>query len=248
MLNSKYHCHMPRKFTCIIVDDEPPAVRILQKYVDQLPDLDCVAVSNNSLEALQLVELHKPDLLFLDIQMPQLTGIQLSTLLKDKVRIIFTTAYSQFALEGYELNVVDYLLKPISFDRFIAAFEKLKKQFQVVENKEAEVQSPDYFFVKTDGKNRFTKVKLADICYLESVKNYVILHTKEDQIVTYNTLKYYEENLPKTQFVKIHKSFLVAVQKIEKTDTNEVYVLGKELPLGDTYKNDFFEQINKRVL
>jgi len=239
---------MHKKFTCIIVDDEPPAVRILQKYVDQLSDLECIATTNSALEALQLVELHKPDLLFLDIQMPQLTGIQLSTLLKDKVKIIFTTAYSQFALEGYELNVVDYLLKPISFDRFIRAFEKLKKQSHFVENNETEVQSVDYFFVKTDGKNRFTKVKLADICYLESVKNYVILHTDNEQIVTYNTLKYYEESLPKRQFVKIHKSFLVAVQKIEKTDTNEVYILGKELPLGDTYKNDFFEHINKRVL
>lgn len=239
---------MIKKLTCIIVDDEPPAVRILQKYVDQLVDLDYVAVTNNSIEALLLVDLHKPDILFLDIQMPQLTGIQLSTLLKDKVKIIFTTAYPQFALEGYALNVVDYLLKPISFDRFITAFEKVKKQCQLIESNDSSILSDDSFFVKTDGKNRFTKIRLRDICYLESVKNYVILYTQQEQIVTYNTLKYYEENLPKHQFIKIHKSFLVSLSMIEKTDTNEVYVLGKELPLGDTYKSDFFDRINKRLL
>lgn len=230
------------------MDDEPPAIRILQKYVEQLPDLQCVATTHHSIEALEMVEFHKPDILFLDIQMPQLTGIQLSILLKDKVKIIFTTAYAQFALEGYTLNIVDYLLKPISFDRFFSAVEKMKKQLQLTESKDNSTEFGDSFFVKTDGKNRFTKVELNDICYLESVKNYVILYTETAQIVTYNTLKYYEENLPQYKFIKIHKSFLVSLSKIEKTDTNAVYVLGKELPLGDTYKNDFFERINKHLL
>ncbi|MDM1071440.1 response regulator transcription factor [Empedobacter brevis] len=239
---------MNKRLSCIIVDDEPPAIRILQKYTEQLSDLECVAVTNKAIETLELVNKYNPDILFLDIQMPELTGIQLSTLLKGKVNIIFTTAYSQFALEGYELNVTDYLLKPISFDRFIQAVEKVRQQVQFSSKNESSTESDGYFFVKTDGKNRFKKIKLSDICYLESIKNYVILHTETEQIVTYNTLKYYEENLPESQFVKIHKSFLVSFHKIEKTDTNEIWILGKGLSLGETYKNLFFEKINHRLL
>ena len=239
---------MSKTLSCIIVDDEPPAVRILQKYTEQLPELECVATTNKAIEALQLVNKYNPDILFLDIQMPELTGIQLSTLLKGKVNIVFTTAYAQFALEGFELNVMDYLLKPISFDRFIKAVEKVKNQIQPDESKGSSMEDDDFFFVKTDGKNRFKKIWLSEIFYLESIKNYVVLHTKTEQITTYNTLKYYEENLPENQFVKIHKSFLVSLNKIEKTDTNSVWVLDQELPLGDTYRNGFFEKVNKRLL
>ncbi len=239
---------MNKILSCIIVDDEPPAVRILQKYTEQLPNLECVGTTNKAIEALQLVDKHKPDILFLDVQMPELTGIQLSTLLKGKINIIFTTAYAQFALEGYELNVIDYLLKPISFDRFIQAVEKVRNQIQSSENRDNSTEADDFFFVKTDGRNRFKKIRISEIFYLESIKNYVILHTQMEQIMTYNTLKYFEENLPESQFVKIHKSFLVSLDKIEKTDTDSVWVLGKELPVGNTYKNTFFEKINKRLL
>lgn len=239
---------MNKNLTCIIVDDEPPAIRILQKYAEQLPDLECLATTQKSIEALQLVETLKPDILFLDIQMPELTGIQLSTLLKDKVKIIFTTAYAQFALEGFELNVVDYLLKPISFDRFIKSVEKVRNQTQATEIKTKQNDEDEFFFVKTDGKNRFRKLYLKEINYLESIKNYVVIHTENDEIITYNTLKYFEENLPESQFVKIHKSYLVSLNKIEKTDTSEVWISGKNLPLGDTFKTAFFERINQRTL
>ncbi|SMC45917.1 LytR/AlgR family response regulator transcription factor [Moheibacter sediminis] len=238
---------MSKILSCIIVDDEPPAVRVLQKYAEQLPDLNCIAASNNSIEALQLIQELKPDVLFLDIQMPELTGIQLSTLLKDKVYIIFTTAYAQFALDGFELNAVDYLLKPISFNRFIQSVEKVKTRIQKPENNVWGIEA-DFFFVKTDGKNRFKKIKLDDVFYLESIKNYVVIHLGNEEIVTYNTLKYFEESLPENQFVKIHKSYLISMNKIEKTDTNEVWISDKNLPLGDTYKNEFFDRINKRVL
>jgi len=159
-----------KKLTCIIVDDEPPAIRIIQKYTDQLPDMECLATTTKSIEALQLVELYKPDVLFLDIQMPGLTGIQLSTLLKGKVHIVFTTAYAQFALDGYELNVSDYLLKPISFDRFIQSVEKVKKLINSSDTSSDKPQAEDFFFVKTDGKNRFKKIRLSEIYYLESIK------------------------------------------------------------------------------
>lgn len=239
---------MKHPLTCIIVDDEPPAIRILKKYSEQLPDLNCVATTTNSIEVLQLVAEHQPDILFLDIQMPGLTGLQLSKLLKGQTKIILTTAYSQFAMESYELEVSDYLLKPISFDRFIKAVEKIKKQIYHHSKDKSQSTEEEFFFVKTDGKNRFKKIKIDDIYYLESVKNYVVFQLKNEQVVTYNTLKYFEENLPQNKFIKIHKSYLVSLNKVEKTDTNSVWVLDKELPLGNTYKQAFFERIDRKLI
>lgn len=238
---------MSQHLTCIIVDDEPPAIRLLQKYTEQLQGIECIASSTRAVEALALIEQHKPDVVFLDIQMPDLTGIQLSAIIKDKVKIIFTTAYPQFAVEGFELNAIDYLLKPIPFNRFIAAVEKLRGQSidpGAVKPPE-EDKAGEYFFVKTDGKNRYQRIEIKDIYYIESIKNYIIIHTIPEQVVTYNTLKYFEENLPAKLFIKIHKSFIVALGKIQKTDSNEVWVSGKSLPLGDTYRNEFFERIAK---
>jgi DNA-binding LytR/AlgR family response regulator len=235
---------MSKPITCIIVDDEPPAIRLLQKYTEQLQGIACVATCTRAVEALALIEQHKPDVVFLDIQMPDLTGIQLSAIIKDKVKIIFTTAYPQFAVEGFEVNAVDYLLKPIPFNRFITAVEKVRKQN--TENtavKPPAEHTEEYFFVKTDGKNRLQRIEFKDVNYIESIKNYIVLHTGGGQVVTYNTLKYFEENLPTKFFIKIHKSFIVAIGKIEKTDNAEIWVSGKSLPLGDTYRNEFFERI-----
>jgi DNA-binding LytR/AlgR family response regulator len=235
---------MSNPITCIIVDDEPPAIRLLQKYTEQLQGIECVATCTRAVEVLQLIELHNPDVIFLDIQMPDLTGIQLSAIIKDRVKIIFTTAYPQFAIDGFEVNAIDYLLKPIPFNRFITAVEKVRKQ-----NTEATAVKPpaenkeEFFFVKTDGKNRLQRIEINDINYIESIKNYIVLHTGSEQVVTYNTLKYFEENLPPNIFIKIHKSFIVAIGKIEKTDNAEVWVSGKSLPLGDTYRNEFFAKI-----
>ena len=238
---------MSNTITCIIVDDEPPAIRLLQKYTEQLQGIECVSTCTRAVEALALIEQHKPDVVFLDIQMPDLTGIQLSAIIKDKVKIVFTTAYPQFAIEGFEMNAVDYLLKPIPFNRFIAAVEKVRKQ-----NTEpaalklpADNATDEYFFVKTDRKNRYQRIGMKDIRYIESIKNYIVLHTSTEQVVTYNTLKYFEENLPNNLFIKIHKSFIIAIGKIEKTDNNEVWINGKCLPLGDTYRNDFFSRIEQ---
>ncbi|MXN90501.1 response regulator [Flavobacterium sp. Sd200] len=238
---------MSRQLTCIIVDDEPPAIRLLQKYTEQLQGIECIGTCTRAVEALVLIEEHKPDVVFLDIQMPDLTGIQLSAIIKDKVKIVFTTAYPQFAIEGFEMNAVDYLLKPIPFNRFIAAVEKIHKQSTepAAVKLTADNTTDSYFFVKTDGKNRYQRIEIKDINYLESIKNYIVLHTTSEQVVTYNTLKYFEENLPDNQFIKIHKSFIVAIGKIERTDNNEVRVSGKSLPLGDTFKNVFFERIER---
>ncbi|WP_417363764.1 LytR/AlgR family response regulator transcription factor [Galbibacter sp.] len=238
---------MSKQLTCIIVDDEPPAIRILEKYAEQLTGIGCIASTRNSLEALQLIERHQPDIAFLDIQMPGLTGIQLFKLINNNIKVIFTTAYTQFAINTFELDAADCTLKPISFDHFIAAVEKVKKQ-EKTPYPSTHATEDDFFFVKTDRMNRSKRVRITDVYYLESIKNYVVLHTENEQIVTYNTLKYFEENLSATLFIKIHKSFMVALNKVEKTDTNQVWVFQKNLPLGDTYKNAFFEKINQKKL
>jgi hypothetical protein len=239
---------MQKPITCIIVDDEPPAIRLLQKYVEQLPGLECIGTATRAVEALHLIEQQLPDIVFLDIQMPDLTGLQLSALIKGKVKVVFTTAYPQFAVEGFEQDAVDYLLKPVAFNRFIGAVEKVRKILDSSKPKPvAEVQE-DYFFIKTDGKNRYKRVLINAIYYIESIKNYVVIHTSEEQVITYNTLKHFEEHLPEDRFVKIHKSYMVALGKIEKTDTNEVWVLNKSLPLGDTYKSDFFKRVQQFLL
>lgn len=234
-------------FSCIIIDDEPPAIRVLEKFVGLAKELKLLATSSKPVEALDLINQHEPDIIFLDIQMPNLTGLEVSKLINYKASIIFTTAYAQFAVEGFELNAIDYLLKPIAFPRFLEAIEKVKQK-KAYANQSTSSTQDKYFFIKTDGKNKFSKVRLSDILYLESIKNYVVIHTQKEQLVTYSTLKKIQESLPAQDFIKIHKSFIVALAKIEKTASYSLWVGKKELPLGDTFKTAFFEKINQKKL
>lgn len=226
------------KLKCIIVDDEPPAIRLLEGYVAKTDLLEKTAVFTDSLKALEYLNQNQVDVVFLDIQMPQLTGIQLSKIISKNISIIFTTAYPNFALEGFELNAKDYLLKPIAFERFCQAISKLKQP--VVQ--EQEKTAPDFLFVKTDGKNKFSKVNLSDILYIESLQNYVCLHTNHEKIITYTSLKNILSALP-DEFLQIHKSYVISLKQISSTDSFSVFVGNKELPIGSTFKTSFFERI-----
>ena len=232
---------------CLIVDDEPPAIRLLEKYVAKIPFLELVGTSTSSLQALSILEQETIDLVFLDIQMPELTGLQLSKIIKGKTKIIFTTAYSQFALDSYDVNAVDYLLKPFEFERF---YEAVKKVATTSVSPIAEVpkNTSEYLFVKTDGKNNFEKIEVKDILYIEALRNYVVIHLVANQIITNNTLKNIEELLPKSEFVKTHKSFIVALRHITKTDSLSVYINSIDIPIGDTYKKELFELIQHKKL
>ncbi|MBF7091002.1 response regulator transcription factor [Flavobacterium sp. ALJ2] len=233
-------------FKCIIVDDEPPATRILKNYIEKVFFLEEIGVFNDSLKALEFLNLNKVDVIFLDIQMPQLTGLQLSRIISKDVRIIFTTAYPDFALEGYELNAVDYLLKPIAFERFYQAVSKLNSDYKT-EHTNTNTAS-QFVFIKTDGKNKFKKILLNDILYLESLQNYVCIHTAKQQIITHSSLKNIIESLPQNDFIQIHKSYVVAFKQIESTDSLSVFVNTKELPIGATFKDAFFERIDKNKI
>lgn len=230
---------------CIIVDDEPPAIRLLEKFVAKVDFLELQSTFTSPLEALQYIESNNIDVVFLDIQMPEISGIQLTKLLTKGTKIIFTTAYAQFALDSYDLGAVDYLLKPISFERFYKAIMKLKVQ----DNERIEVENkPSFFFVKKEGKNSFIKVFLRDVLYVESLKNYISIQLHNERIVTYNTLKSFKESLPQNEFIQIHKSFVVAIPHIHKIDNDSIWINEKELPLGNTFRKAFFDKIGQNKL
>lgn len=236
-----------KQIRCIIVDDEPPAIRLLKSYVEKMPSLELVLTTTKALEALQTINEGKVDLLFLDIQMPDLTGLQLSKLIDKNVSVIFTTAYPQFAIESYEVNAVDYLLKPISFERFYKAVLKVEQQ-QLSHDRIVTKHEDEFLFVKTDGKNNFEKIRYRDIMYVESIKNYVAIHLSDRQIITYNSLKATLAQLSSEDFVQIHKSYIVSLHRIDKTDSFSVSIGKNTLPIGETYKQSFFELINRRKL
>ncbi|GGG39939.1 DNA-binding response regulator [Dokdonia pacifica] len=233
-----------KKYRCLIVDDEPPAIRLLENYISKVSFLEKVGSTTSALEALQIIESQEIDLVFLDIQMPELSGIQVSKIVKGKTKIIFTTAYPQFAIESYDLHAIDYLLKPSEFERFYEAVLKIRKN----ETPKEVTTNDTFLFVKTDGKNNYEKVYQNEICYIEGLKNYVAVHLLDKVVITYNTLKHIEESLGNSHFVKVHKSYIVAIKHIIKTDSITVYIKEKALPIGDTYKKNFFEKIESYKL
>jgi two-component system LytT family response regulator len=246
---------------CIAVDDEPLALDIIEDYISKVPFLELVKRTENAIEALQLVQAGGIDLVFLDIQMPDLTGIQFLKIANNKASYILTTAYSQYALESYDLNVSDYLLKPIAFDRFYKAVEKVFNQHKKNEEPVAAVPVPvvtpapavvaqqtvqDFIFVKTEHK--IQKIELADILYIEGLKDYISIFTKGERIITLQNMKKMEETLPHSQFIRVHKSYIIALDKIESIERSRITICSKIIPIGDTYRDEFFKHIeNKNI-
>ncbi|MEQ8925802.1 MAG: LytTR family DNA-binding domain-containing protein [Fulvivirga sp.] len=234
------------KVKCIIVDDEPLAIEIIESYLERLNDFVVIATCNNALKAFEIVQKEKVDLIFLDIQMPKLTGIDFIKTLKDPPKIILTTAYRDYAIESYELDVVDYLLKPISFDRFLVAVQKIYNG-NVQENDLTHLDIKDsdaYIYLKADKK--MVKVMLDDILYIESLKDYIRVKTKEKDVISHQKISYLEEKLPEEYFMRIHRSFIVPIQKITSYSASSIEVPGHEVPIGRLYKNDVLEKLGKR--
>lgn len=236
----------------IIVDDEPLAQDILETFVDKIPSLQLVKKCNNAIEAFDVLKHEDIDLMFLDIQMPQLTGIEFLKSLKQPPMVIFTTAYDNYALEGYELNVIDYLLKPISLERFMKAVNKAQNQYELLKSgASAEAPVPeadpsDFIFVKADKK--LVKVKYSEIKYIEGLKDYVIIRTDTGRVITLQTMKSLEEKLPANLFKRIHRSYIVALDKIEAIVGNMVEIEKKHLPIGKNYRDELLDIINQNRL
>lgn len=226
------------KIRCIVVDDEPLAVSLLGSYVEKIPFMKLVFSTENPIEAMEFIQNNEADLIFLDIQMPELSGINFMKIVGNKLRYILTTAYAEYALEGYDHNVIDYLLKPISFSRFEKSTQKALERLTVNETKEN-----TYFFVKSSGHQH--KIIFDEILFVESIKDYVNIKTENQEYIVLDTLKSLENQLP-DNFARVHKSFILNLEKIEKIDIKNVFLSsGREIPIGETYKSDFLLKLKK---
>ncbi|PUZ29816.1 DNA-binding response regulator [Chitinophaga parva] len=223
---------------CIIVDDEPIARDILKTYIEQVPYLTLVASCEDAFEAMQVLKTKDIDLIILDINMPRLTGFEMLRTLKKYPAVIITSAYPEYALEGFELSVTDYLLKPFSFPRFVQATEK-------VVNKTGEVpvsKSEDLFLmVKSDKK--LTKVFFDEISYIEAYGNYIFIYTGQERVMSKQTLTQFEQQLPASQFTRIHKSYIASLKGIKYLEGNEVSIAGKKLPVGKVYRESLLGKL-----
>ncbi|MCK3686028.1 LytTR family DNA-binding domain-containing protein [Maribellus sp. YY47] len=224
-------------YRCLIIDDEPIAIRVIKKHLAAFTDFTVVAECSNALEAMSILAKEKVDLLFCDIQMPQLTGVDFIRSLSHPPKVIFTTAYRDYAIEAFELQVVDYLLKPISFGRFARAIQHFLDQQSPKEKAEENPTAPkevDFIFLKADKKHY--KVNLADVLYFESLGDYVIAHTTAQKIVTKERISHLQETLPPHRFIQIHRSFIISISKIETVGPGFIEVAKKKLPVGRKYK------------
>lgn len=232
---------------CIIVDDEPLAIEILESYVSKIEHLKLEGSFRNAVSAFAFLQQHAVDLIFLDIQMPKLSGIDFLKSLKNRPKVIFTTAYRDYALEGFELEIADYLLKPIPFERFLKAVGKVMPSPQPTTPAnlaKAEV-TEDYVFFKVDKK--MVKTKMSDILYIESIKDYVKVRTHEKEIITQQKISYLEESLPKELFLRIHRSFIVNRDKIDAYSATDIEMGKFHIPIGRNYKNDVIKDLSKNV-
>jgi two-component system, LytTR family, response regulator len=237
------------KLNCVIVEDEPLARNLLTEYVRKVPSLNLIEACSSPIIALEVLRNNPIDVLFLDVQMPELTGISLLKVLQKRPLVILTTAYSEYALQGYELDVVDYLLKPITFERFLKAVDKVtlrldskKSPAIIAEKPPAAVEQP-FVFIK-DG-TKLVKVVFDDILYVEGLKDYVTIHLNNQKIVSLQRLKTLEEQLPPDKFIRVHNSFIVALRAIDVVHKNHVQIRNAQIPIGETYKKSFREFIEQ---
>ena len=233
------------KIQCLIVDDEPPARELLVSYIEKMDDLEIRGQCSNALEAFAFLQRNPVNILFLDIQMPRMNGLELTKSLQQRPRIILTTAFREFAVEGFELDVLDYLVKPISFERFLKSISKYH-QYNILNQPTASENSEEpfekaymYFKVNKD----LVKIFLKEIIYIESIKDYVKIVTPGRSVITYQRIGYMEEKLPENKFVRIHKSYIIAVDKIVSYNNEEVNVQSFSLPIGRNYKQQFLKQV-----
>jgi two-component system LytT family response regulator len=241
---------MTNHISCVVVDDEPLALKLMADYVKKTPFLQLTEQTTDPMKALELVQQGVVDLLFLDIQMPELTGLQLMKIIGHKCKVILTTAYPDYALDGYEFDVIDYLLKPVTFDRFLVAAHKAKERLMteppVVAHTPvvpaASAPTPGYIFVKTEYK--IQKIDLADILFLEGLRDYVAIHTiTNGKILTLQSIRSFQEQLPESNFMRVHKSYLVALDKIQFIERNRIVISENYIPVGETYQEAFQQRL-----
>ncbi|MEP7144456.1 MAG: LytTR family DNA-binding domain-containing protein [Ferruginibacter sp.] len=239
---------MVKGFKCLVVDDEPLAIDVIENYLDRLDNVE-TRRCENAIEALRLLKEEAFDLIFLDIEMPLLTGLDLLGTVKNPPPVVITTAYRDYAVEGFEFEVLDYLVKPISFPRFMKAFEramKYKPPEKASDNYRGENNAPDeneYLFLKVDRK--FVKIMISDILYIESLKDYIRVTTKSTSLISYQSLTAITEKLPSDKFIRIHRSFTIAIDKVNLIEGNCVEIDGKAIPISREHRQEVLKKIYK---
>jgi DNA-binding LytR/AlgR family response regulator len=239
-----------KKLSCIIVDDEPVARKILQEFTEQMPFLDLLGKFESAMKAEEFLQTNQPDLIFLDIEMPKVSGLQMLKRINTESMVILTTAFPQYALDGYEFDIIDYLLKPFALHRFLKAVQKAKDFYEMKTHPitigARNAAPPSYIFIKSE--KRIEKVELNDILYAEVLGNYMTIHTDRKKIIAYLTMKSLESQLSSDDFIKIHQSFLVNRSKIESVEGNDLKVGTKSLPISRNYRDSVTSLINQRLL
>ena len=233
---------MSNKLNCVIVDDEPMAREILISFVEKTPNLNLIASCKNAVEALQIAQNNLVDLFFLDINMPEITGLSLAKIINKKSHIIFTTAYREYAVDGFDLQATDYLLKPISFDRFLQAIQRITQKDQVQQSKIVQTENnKDFIFVRVERK--MVKVNFSDILYIESLSDYIKIHTQKETFITRETISNIETKLPNTNFIRVHRSFIVSLSKISSYTTETIEIENKAIPISRSYKDSVIQKL-----
>jgi DNA-binding LytR/AlgR family response regulator len=235
---------------CIIVDDEPLARQGLTRYINELDFLHLVGTCEDPIQLTAMLEKNPVDLIFLDIQMPRMTGLDFLRMTSQKPMVVITTAFPGFALEGFQLDVLDYLVKPITFERFFKAASKALDYKKLMDaslaNASTTAPNGDCFFVKSDGK--FEKINYDDILYVEGMQNYIVIHTPERKHATLLTLKNFEESVTNKPFLRVHKSFIVAINKIDSIENHEIVIRGAKIPLSKNYRENVMEKVLSKKL
>lgn len=235
---------------CVIIDDEQAAINVLKKYIGRLPNLELVGTETNPLLGIEIIRKEKPDVVFLDIQMDEMSGIEVMKILGDSINVVFCTAYSEFAVTSYELDAVDYLMKPIEFSRFVKAVQRVTDTLAHQPSSGSEAIPNDYIFVKAGQRGKMLKIDLDDIDFVEGMNNYVAFHRGPQKTLAYLTMKELEERLPSGQFMRVHKSYIVALKQISLMENNELILkkLPKRIPIGANYKEAFMERMKDKLM
>lgn len=234
-------------YKCFIIDDESHAIETLKKYANDSGQLEIVGTSQNPLEAVKYINLHKNiDITFLDIDMPEISGLDVADLIYDNTAIIFTTGHAGYAVQGFEKNISDFLLKPISFERFLKSLNRIIKKLDIKEPEEPKNDS--YFFVNPGIKGKMLKINFHDVEFIEGLNNYIVIHTPQNNHIIYLTMKEIEAGLPPEIFIRIHKSYIVNINKVTLMEGNKIMIDKVVLPIGSSFKEKMLKKINGNII